>query len=412
MSFNTFSVEQTKLINNLSKYVTGVSIDKTGEASMILPGVALMGGVQGGIWAWQNRKDYKGGFQKLKQQATERGNIVNAANKYSGQKFGNLKNKWEGATQYTAKEELEATMQRLKNKSTDPRVQNLINTYSHRIGQAGTDYKILLNNLEKAQAKANLAQYGTRVTNERSTGSYFRKFKDKTGLTKVSFMNKKLMSSSKGYRKFIKGVKGNAGFAAFSLGVGVLTEVIPSFKLGAEKGFKQIGKTAFKTGCEVAGWAAGSAVGAKAGAAIGTMVGGPVGTIIGGAIGLVGGFLGSLLFSKAADKIVGPSEVEKAQLEQAQAIKKEAMRDFNQLDTLTQEAYLQLAEHAASGKLSEDDLIAKKSLEQIIGAEIDIDEAVKQYKELLKMQSEQNSQFQTSNTSTDTRYEPKFRYSA
>lgn len=414
MSFSTLSINQAGVVNNLAKYVTGVTINKTGEASAILPGVALMGGIQGGIWAWQNRKDYKGGFQKLKQNAALRDNFINSTNKYnSGKKFDKIKNKWAGAVEYTAKEELEATIQKLKNKYPNPEMQKILNTYTQKLGAQGVSYKALLNDLEKLEASTKLENYTAKVTSQRASGSFFRGLKDKTGITKLSTASKELAVSSKGFRTLMKGIKGNAGFAAFSLGVGVLTDVIPSFQLGTGKGFKQLGKTAVKTGFEVAGWAAGSAVGAKAGAAIGTMVGGPVGTVIGGAVGLVGGFLGSLLFSNVADKITGPSEVEKAQLEMAQQIKQNAMQNFNQLDTLAQEAYFKLLEHAASGSLSEDDLTAKKSLEQLLGSEINIDEEVKQYKQLLKMQSDQNTQSQAYSTlNNNTENEPKFRLSA
>lgn len=68
-----------------------------------------------------------------------------------------------------------------------------------------------------------------------------------------------------------------------------------------------------KTTAEVGGWAAGTALGAKAGAAVGTCIGGPIGTAVGTVLGAACGFLGSWLASKAADKVIGPNEVEIAQ---------------------------------------------------------------------------------------------------
>ena len=85
-------------------------------------------------------------------------------------------------------------------------------------------------------------------------------------------------------------------------------EVVPTFKeLGAEKGFKQLGKSAVKVLGDVVGYAGGQAIGA----AIGTVLfsGIPVvGPFLGAALGFGVGMIGSTLAGKVTDKITGPSE--------------------------------------------------------------------------------------------------------
>ena len=224
-----------------------------------------------------------------------------------------------------------------------------------------------------------------------ANGSKLRTIKNATGITKLSKATKELAAKSGKFRGLLKGIKGNAGFAAISLGLGLLTDVVPAFGLSTEKGFKQLGKTAVKTGCEVAGWAAGSALGAKAGAAIGSLCG-PIGTVVGGAIGLIGGFVGSFLASKAADKVVGPSEVELAEKETANQIAQQANSDSQALDELALASYEQLVARAANGELTEDDLAAKKALEELIGCEINLEEEVRAQQNAQTAQAEETPQ--------------------
>ena len=135
-----------------------------------------------------------------------------------------------------------------------------------------------------------------------------------------------------------------------------------------------------KTTAEVGGWAAGTALGAKAGAAIGTCIGGPIGTAIGGLVGAACGFLGSWLASKAADKVIGPSEVEIAQKENSEKLGQAAKDDANVQNEVVGQALQNLvANYTENGKLSDDDKIAKKSLEKMVGEEINLDELAQEY---------------------------------
>ena len=374
MSFSSLSINQNRAVNDLSKYVIGASINQQEEPSGIVSGAAMMGGISGGIWTWQNRKDLKGGFKKLAQNAQTQKNIVNSTKKYApSSRFSTIRNKWAGAGEYTSKAELEALSQKLAKKPEYAKLKSYIDNAL----KSGKNYTAALKDVDKLKAIENLNKYNAKVASQMAKGSTLRSIKNATGITKLSKATKELAAKSGKFRGLLKGVKGNAGFAAISLGIGVLCDVVPAFGLSTEKGFKQLGKTAVKTGCEVAGWAAGSALGAKAGALIGTCIGGPIGTVVGGAIGLIGGFVGSFLASKAADKIVGPSEVELAEKKAANQIARSAKTSPETMDELALTSYEQLVEKAKTGQLDENDLKAKEALEQLLGCKINLEEEVK-----------------------------------
>ncbi len=332
MSFVSFDQAQT--MNNLARYATGTAINRQEEPSGIVSGTLFMGGVSGATWAWKNRKNFKAGWQNLAKEAAARDKLIRSTNVVpKGKAFRKVRNLWAGAGKYVAQQEAAATS-------------------------------------AKATAKAT-AKAGK---------GFFGKTKNALGITKVS---KFLTSTAAKHPKFatlLKGVKGNAGFAIFSLGVGVLTDVIPAFQIGTKEGFKQLGKTAGKTAAEVGGWAAGTALGAKAGAAIGTCIGGPIGTAVGGLVGAACGFLGSWLASKAADKVIGPSEAEIAQKKNAEELAAASKQDDEVKNEVVGQALQNLvANYTENGKLSDDDKIAKKSLEKMVGEEINLDELAQEY---------------------------------
>lgn len=336
MSFVSFDQAQT--MNNLARYATGTAINRQEEPSGIVSGTLFMGGVSGANWAWQNRKSFKAGWQNLAKEAAERDKLIRATNVVpKGKAFSKVRNIWAGASKYVAQKEAAA---------------------------------------ESAKAAAS-------ATSQASKG-FFGKTKNALGITKVS---KFLTSTAAKHPKFaplIKGIKGNAGFAIFSLGVGVVLDVIPAFQIGATEGFKQLGKTAMKTTAEVGGWAAGTALGAKAGAAIGTCIGGPIGTAVGTVLGAACGFLGSWLASKAADKVIGPNEVEIAQQKNSENLAQAAKDDAKVVGQALQNL---VANYTENGELSDDDKIAKKSLEKVIGEEINLDELAQEYAAASKNQS-------------------------
>lgn len=385
MSFSNLSINQD--INNLSKYVVGATINEQGESSYILPGVALMGGVTSAGWLFKNRKNLKGGVHQLAENGRTQKKIVSSTS-----------NLWKGATEYTSKAKLESLAANLAKKDGYEAVKSAIS----KSLKSGKNYTEALKNVEKLKAVENLNQYTAKVASQMKNGSKLRTLKNYTGITKLSKTTKELAAKSGKFRGLLKGIKGNAGFALISLGVGVLTDVIPAFQLGKDKGFKQLGKTAVKTGAEVAGWAAGSAVGAKIGAAVGSFCG-PIGTVVGGAIGLVGGFVGSFLASKLADKVVGKSEVELAQEEAAKQVAQSANESTENVNELLEASYEQLVEKAKTGNLTKDDIAAKDSLENILGTKIDLDAAVAQANQA----STQETTAQTPETTQTVASEPQ-----
>lgn len=340
MSLVSFDHAQT--MNNLARYATGAAINRQEESSGVVSGTLFMGGISGATWAWKNRKGLKAGWKNLAKEAAARDNLIKSTNVVpKGKAFSKVRNIWAGASKYVAQQEAAA---------------------------------------ESAKAAA-------KATSKAGKG-FFGKTKNALGITKVS---KFLTSTAAKHPKFaslLKGVKGNAGFAIFSLGLGVVTDVIPAFQIGATEGFKQLGKTAMKTTAEVGGWAAGTALGAKAGAAIGTCIGGPIGTAVGGLVGAACGFLGSWLASKAADKVIGPSEVEIAQQKNTAQLATEANTDTKTQNAVIGQALQNLvANYTENGKLSDDDKIAKSSLEKVIGEEINLDELAQEYAAASKNQS-------------------------
>ncbi len=100
-----------------------------------------------------------------------------------------------------------------------------------------------------------------------------------------------------------------------------VTEIYPTFKeLGAEKGFKQLGKSALKVAGDTAGFIIGDQAGIAIGSAIGTALFPGIGTAIGAATGLVAGMFGSYAASHITEKIIGKSELEIAKEKQAQQL--------------------------------------------------------------------------------------------
>lgn len=340
MSLVSFDHAQT--MNNLARYATGAAINRQEESSGVVSGTLFMGGISGATWAWKNRKGLKAGWKNLAKEAAARDKLIRSTNVVpKGKAFSKVRNIWAGASKYVAQQEAAA---------------------------------------ESAKAAA-------KATSKAGKG-FFGKTKNALGITKVS---KFLTSTAAKHPKFaslLKGVKGNAGFAIFSLGIGVVTDVIPAFQIGATEGFKQLGKTAMKTTAEVGGWAAGTALGAKAGAAVGTCIGGPIGTAVGTVLGAACGFLGSWLASKAADKVIGPNEVEIAQQKNSENLAQAAKDDANVQNEVVGQALQNLvANYTENGELSDDDKIAKKSLEKVIGEEINLDELAQEYAAASKNQS-------------------------
>jgi len=207
--------------------------------------------------------------------------------------------------------------------------------------------------------------------------------------------------------KFFTKGGGGVAMAAFDMAVGTFTDVIPAFQLGTKQGFKQLGKTTAKAAATGVGWWAGCALGTKAGAAIGTAICPGLGTVIGGIVGFLGGCLGSWLCNKAADKVLGPSEVEKAQQEAAQQATDQVAETGQGADEVAGTAYQRLVQSYIDnkGKLSEEDLKAKESLENLYNTKIDLAEEAKNFQQeeaqaTTQAQATEQTQQQTAQVAT------------
>ncbi len=152
------------------------------------------------------------------------------------------------------------------------------------------------------------------------------------------------------------------------------TQVVPTFQqLGAEAGFKQLGKSGAKVLGGTVGWVAGDAIGRGAGAAIGTLICPGVGTAIGSFVGgFLGGILGSAAAGKAVKAVTGKSELEKnAEAQMAQTTQQLEADPQTKL-ALAQQTIQQADQILAQDPQNKDALAAKASAEKII-----IEEAAK-----------------------------------
>ena len=187
MSFSSLSINDSRAINNLSKYVIGAEINRQEEPSGIAGGVALMGGISGGTWLFKNRKNLKGGFQQLAKNAAEQKAIVNSVKKYPPKAiFSNVRNKWAGATEYVSKGELEALSAKFAQKPEYAKLKSYIDGAL----KSGKNYAQALKDVEKLQAIEKLGAYNAKVATQMANGSKLRALKNATGITKLSKASK------------------------------------------------------------------------------------------------------------------------------------------------------------------------------------------------------------------------------
>ncbi len=224
--------------------------------------------------------------------------------------------------------------------------------------KTGKDYADAVQEINKKLAEANLKVHTEQVsaagalkpTSKIAKALYF--IKDKTGWNKLKGLGKSALANSSKLR--------NA--ANFARGKGILTlaalapdaiEVGQTYKqLGARAAAKQTGKSLFVAGSAVGGYSAGTAAAAFAGAKIGLAAGstgGPVGAAIGAVVGLACGLIGSYFATKGAQAIVGKTELEKHNDNQAANLAKEATSDQKALNTLLTGVKERAAQDIASG---------------------------------------------------------------
>ena len=154
----------------------------------------------------------------------------------------------------------------------------------------------------------------------------------------------------------------------FSGVIELFSEVVPTFKeLGAEKGMKQLGKSAVKVVGDALGFAGGNAAGVAIGTAIGTAICPGIGTAIGSVCGFIGGLMGSWVMGKVTNKITGDSERTIAANKETEKSARKIAKDENSLDELKNSVIAKLEAEAAAnnGQLSEDSLLAYEALQNL-----------------------------------------------
>lgn len=349
---------------NLAKYSLGTTIINTQDNPF--EGMPLMLGITGGIeafklgkWAIKANKT-KGGlnaawseqgdiFQKeltTKQKLFADGGITKAET---------YKNIWRT---YSADTVIKAVPEDKLEKYT----QETRDLYSNakkaaEIAKANPENVTAIKEANAFLAKADaLAQGQIKAEGFGKVGEFLGKI---TGLSKASGAIKAFAVDSPAVASLLKFGKGNGIFLAITGGLELFTQVIPAFGLGADKGIKQVFKSTVKTAASVGGWVGGAAIGAAIGSVIpgaGTVVGGAIGAVL----GLVGGFIGSWVAGKAADAVVGKSEVEIAQEEEAKKVAKEAEQNPEVAQNLIQTAQSKLQDDN-----SEDAQIASNSISRL-----------------------------------------------
>ena len=344
---STIGVQAYHDINNLAKYATGTAINHADSPMTAVKEAGGFAAFSGAAWAFKNRRNLKGAWDTVKASDIAAKSIMQEATR-TGKTISNI---WKGAGEITAKAQLETIA--AGSSSAAGAAQSALS--------AGTGYSSALEAINAGSKTGILGNVG-------------------------------------------KCFKGGGGImAAGDFAVSVFTDVVPAFQLGTTQGFKQIGKSATKAAAVGVGWWAGSALGTKAGAAIGTAICPGIGTVVGAVVGFLGGCLGSWLCGKLASGIVGKSEVEKAKEEQAQQIAQSAASGNGEVSVsdVAKAAYQQLMQNvsANNGKLSKEDKEAKKSLENLIGRKIDIEQELALYE---TSQQEVTAQAATTQGATST----------
>lgn len=342
----------SKDLLNLAQYATGAGINHYDlELGSGVAGYLLFdGSIKGSKWLIDNKKKIKdkGFWRTLQksikaneelQKALKGHNILETSqNFYRKNTIKELSEKYKPfkklpageAAKLTGKARLEYLQKIAKSGYYDD-VRKLISQAEKLSGDA---YKLKMNEVYEAIAKADLNVHNAKLTGELAPitkrGKLIKGLKDITGINKAGTKVKELAVSSKGLRTVSKAVKGNALFAGISL-LAEAPEIAETYtKLGAGAGNKQLARSVVNVAAETAGFAIGMKAGAAMGAAIGTCIPIPgVGTAVGAVIGAAVGFVGSWLAGKASRSIVGESELEQKKNYDAKVIALKAKFDKN-----------------------------------------------------------------------------------
>lgn len=229
-------------------------------------------------------------------------------------------------------------------KTLSKQTQNLY-AQAQKYAQGATNTSGNVKNLLK-KANQKLAEANAAAYSETASRGLLAGVKKSLGITAVNKGLNNLAVKSPTFSKCLDAYRNESGTMMLLLEGGMETafNVVPTFrKLGAKRGFKQLGKSAVTTISSVAGWVAGSALGSKVGSIVkaatgNTKLGALVGVFADKACSYIGGSIAQNLTSKAAQKLVGKSEIEKAKDEETNALAEMAQTDNEVLQTLLEAA--------------------------------------------------------------------------
>lgn len=349
----------------LAKYATGVPVVEEKEklrATDLLSYPAMISAYNGYNWLKSNKGQYKDAFIKLQNEAKAGNKILKSGGMGAAVRYDRAKT----LTSLIPDAEYLKTLK--------PETQELYKKAQKYADIAKNNPVVSKRAIKVANgrlAQANAAAYIEKTANPKGLA----KVKNALGITKLNRGINNLAAKSSAFNTCLEAYRNECGTLMLVLEGGIETavNVVPTFKkLGVKKGFKQLGKSSAKTVASVGGWVAGSAIGTKIGAVVAAVLPGnkKAGAVIGAAAGTilsyVGGTIGQHLTTKAANKVLGKSELEKAKEEEAKNIAKMAQEDSEVFDALMQQVGSRYSQEAGLTVESE---IVKGSLENLAQAQ-------------------------------------------
>lgn len=317
-----------------------------------------MSAFDGYQWLKTNKGNYKNAFKEVVKDAKSTNNIL----KNSGIK-GFLRNV--DAQNVLSNIPVEEYTKTLSKQTQDlyKQAQNYAKGVTGSTGNA----KNLLKKANQKLVEARALDYAEAA----KTGGIFNGIKNALGITAVNKGLNKLAVKSPTFSKCLDAYRNEAGTFMLVVEGGMETafNVVPTFKkLGAKRGFKQLGKSAITTLSSVAGWVAGSVLGSKVGSIIkaatgNTKVGALVGVFADKACSYIGGSIVQGLTSNASRKLVGKSELDKAKEKETNAIAEMAQNDEEVLQTLLEAANQRME---AEGTETEDYKLVQEACRNLI----------------------------------------------
>ena len=321
---------------NLAKYATGVPLTDNAEkltVDQVASYPTMMCGYEGYQWLKNNRGQYKKAFAEVVKHGQEAHQVLKNGGIGGVLRVADAKEVLANIPQAEYLKNLSSASQDLYKKA-----QTLAET-----AKANPTNKEVVKKAMSALAKADATSYAE--TTAKATG-IFAKTKKALGITKLNQATKNMAAKSPTFKKCMDAYNNESGTFMLVVqgGVETFANVIPTFKkLGFKRGIKQLGRSVAKVVTGVAGWVAGSALGSKAGEVLGAAIGNKkIGAVIGAIAGQVGsyavGTVGEHFANKAVTKVLGKSELEKAQEEEAVKLAQAAQNDPEVFDALVQQA--------------------------------------------------------------------------